>query len=251
MQRHFHEDLQALTGRLTAMGELVESRVRDALAALLQRQSDLAVKVATGDAAVNELELEVDDLCIKFLALQNPVASDLRLVRSIIKVNTDLERVGDQAVNIAQGVIRILAQPLLRPTLDVARLGEAAVSMLHDSLRSFVEQDVALATSVLGRDDEADELRDGIFRVLLTHMMADPGVDRAGARPDPRQPLPRAHRRPCHQHRRRGRSSSSKGAWFGTVAERSNDQFLSRTTYLRRCRCSPSQLVCWPRPRIM
>ena len=176
MQRHFHEDLQALTGRLTAMGELVESRVRDALAALLQRQSDLAVKVATGDAAVNELELEVDDLCIKFLALQNPVASDLRLVRSIIKVNTDLERVGDQAVNIAQGVIRILAQPLLRPTLDVARLGEAAVSMLHDSLRSFVEQDVALATSVLGRDDEADELRDGIFRVLLTHMMADPGV---------------------------------------------------------------------------
>jgi phosphate transport system protein len=176
MQRHFHEDLQALTGRLTAMGELVESRVRDALAALLERHSDLAVKVATGDAAVNELELEVDDLCIKFLALQNPVASDLRLVRSIIKVNTDLERVGDQAVNIAQGVIRILAQPLLRPTLDVARLGEAAISMLHDSLRSFVEQDVALATSVLSRDDEADELRDGIFRVLLTHMMADPGV---------------------------------------------------------------------------
>jgi phosphate transport system protein len=176
MQRHFHEDLRALTGRLTAMGELVESRVRDALAALLQRQSDLAVKVATGDAAVNELELEVDDLCIKFLALQNPVASDLRLVRSIIKVNTDLERVGDQAVNIAQGVIRILSHPLLRPTLDVARLGEAAVSMLHDSLRSFVEQDVALAQSVLGRDDEADELRDGIFRVLLTHMMADPGV---------------------------------------------------------------------------
>jgi phosphate transport system protein len=176
MQRHFHEDLQALTGRLTAMGELVESRVRDALAALLHRQSDLAVKVATGDAAVNELELEVDDLCIKFLALQNPVASDLRLVRSIIKVNTDLERVGDQAVNIAQGVIRILAQPLLRPTLDVARLGETAVSMLHDSLRSFVQQDVALAQSVLGRDDEADELRDGIFRVLLTHMMADPGV---------------------------------------------------------------------------
>jgi len=176
MERHFHENLRSLTGRLTAMGELVESRVRDALAALLHRQSDLAVKVATGDAAVNELELEVDDLCIKFLALQNPVASDLRLVRSIIKVNTDLERVGDQAVNIAQGVIRLLSLPLLRPTFDVARLGEAAVGMLHDSLRSFVEQDVALAQSVLGRDDEADEMRDGIFRVLLTHMMADPGV---------------------------------------------------------------------------
>ena len=180
MQRHFHEDLQSLTERLTAMGELVESRVRDALMALVQRQSDLAVKVATGDLAVNEFELEVDDLCIKFLALQNPVASDLRLVRSIIKVNTDLERVGDQAVNIAQGVTRLLSLPMLRPTFDVARLGEIAVAMLHDSLRAFVEQDVALAQSVLGRDDEADALRDGLFRVLLTHMMSDPAaIERA------------------------------------------------------------------------
>ncbi len=176
MERHSHENLRALTARLTVMGDLVESRVRDALTALLQRQADLAVTVATGDAAVNALELEVDDLCIKFLALQNPVASDLRLVRSIIKVNTDLERVGDQAVNIAQGVIRLLSKPLLRPAFDVGRLGDTAVGMLHDSLRSFVEQDVVLAQSVLGRDDEADELRDGIFRVLLTHMMADPGV---------------------------------------------------------------------------
>ena len=176
MQRHFHEDLRSLTGRLTVMGELVESRVRDAMTALLQRQPDLAVKVATGDAAVNDLELEVDDLCIKFLALQNPVASDLRLVRSIIKVNTDLERIGDQAVNIAQGVIALLERPLLRPAFDVARLGEIAVAMLRDSLRAFVEQDVALAQSVLGRDDEADSLRDGLFRVLLTHMMSDPAV---------------------------------------------------------------------------
>jgi phosphate transport system protein len=180
MERHFHEDLRALTGRLTVMGELVESRVRDAMAALLQRQPDLAVKVATGDAAVNELELEVDDLCIKFLALQNPVASDLRLVRSMIKVNTDLERVGDQAVNIAQGVTALLERPLLRPAFDVARLGEIAVAMLHDSLRAFVEQDVALAQGVLGRDDEADSLRDGLFRVLLTHMMSDPAaIERA------------------------------------------------------------------------
>jgi phosphate transport system protein len=176
MQRHFHEDLRALTARLTAMGELVESRARDAITALLQRQADLAVKVASGDAAVNELELEVDDLCIKFLALQNPVASDLRLVRSIIKVNTDLERVGDQAVNVAQSVLRLLALPPLRPTFDVGLLGETAVGMLHDSLKAFVEQDVALAQSVLERDDKADALRDSIFRVLLTHMMGDPGV---------------------------------------------------------------------------
>jgi phosphate transport system protein len=162
------------------MGTLVESRVRDAMTALMQRQSQLAVSVATGDTAVNDLELEVDDLCIKFLALQNPVASDLRLVRSVIKVNTDLERVGDQAVNIAQGVIALLEKPLLRPALDVARLGDIAAGMLHDSLRAFVAQDVAVAQSVLERDDEADALRDGLFRILLTHMMSDPGsIERA------------------------------------------------------------------------
>jgi phosphate transport system protein len=176
MVRHFHEDLRTLTARLSAMGELVESRTRDAIAALLERRSDLAVTVASGDAAVNDLELEVDDLCIKFLALQNPVASDLRLVRSIIKVNTDLERIGDQAVNIAQAVIRLLTLPPLRPTVDVGLLGQTAADMLHDSLRAFVSQDTALAQSVLQRDDTADGLRDSLFRVLLTHMMADPGV---------------------------------------------------------------------------
>jgi phosphate transport system protein len=176
MERHSHEDLRAIADKLTVMGQLVESRVRQAITALLQRQADLAVQVASGDAAVNDLELEVDDLCIKFLALQSPVASDLRLVRSIIKVNTDLERVGDQAVNIAQSVIRLLASPPLRPTIDIALLGETAVDMLHDSLTAFVTQDATRAQSVLVRDDQADALRDSVFRVLLTHMMADPGV---------------------------------------------------------------------------
>ena len=176
MQRHFHDDLRHLTERLSAMGELVESRSRDAIAALLERQTDLAVKVASGDADVNALELEVDDLCIKFLALQNPVASDLRLVRSIIKVNTDLERVGDQAVNIAQAVLRLLPLPPLRPILEISLLGETAIGMLHDSLNAFTTQDVAAAQAVLERDDRADSLRDSTFRVLLTHMMEDPGV---------------------------------------------------------------------------
>jgi phosphate transport system protein len=176
MQRHSHDDLRALAGKLTAMGGLVESRVKDAMAALIQRQADLAVRVASGDAAVNDIELEVDDLCMKFLALQSPVTSDLRLVRSIIKVNTDLERVGDQAVNIAQSVLRLVALPPLRPTLEIGLLGDTAIGMLHDSLTAFVTQDVANARSVLERDDMADELRDSIFRILLTHMMADPGV---------------------------------------------------------------------------
>jgi phosphate transport system protein len=136
--------------------------------------------VASGDGAVNDLEVEVDDLCLKLLALQSPVASDLRRIRSILKANTDLERVGDQAVNIAQVAIGLMALPPLRPILDVARLGELATGMLHDSMVAFADQDIALAHAVLPRDDEADAIRDSVFRVLLTHMMADPGtVERA------------------------------------------------------------------------
>lgn len=180
MERSFHEELRLLTAKLAAMGTLAESRVRDAMTALLERRADLAATVASGDAAVNELELEVDDLCLKLLALRNPVASDLRRIRSIIKANTDLERVGDQAVNIAQVAIDLIALPPLRPVLDITRLGELATGMLHDSMAAFAEQDAALARAVLRRDDDADALRDSVFRVLLTHMMADPGtVERA------------------------------------------------------------------------
>jgi phosphate transport system protein len=176
MERHFHEELRALTARVADLGALVESRTGDALTALFERRSDLAVQVASGDAAVNRLELEIDDRCMRFLATQSPVASDLRLVRSVLKVITDLERVGDQAVNMAHTVIGLLATPPLRPILDVRLLGETALEMLQDGVKSFVTEDVGLGHSVLERDDRADALRDSIFRVLLTHMMADPGV---------------------------------------------------------------------------
>jgi phosphate transport system protein len=180
MEHPFHDELRVLTDKLAAMGALVESRVRDAMTALLERRSDRAVAVASGDGPVNDLELDVDDMCLKLLALRGPVASDLRRIRSIIKANTDLERVGDQAVNIAHVTMGLIDKPPLRPTLDVARLGELAIQMLHDSVAAFAQQDVALARSVLNRDDEADATRDTIFRVLLTHMMADPStIERA------------------------------------------------------------------------
>ena len=180
MDRHFHEELRVLTNRVGEMGALVESRTRDVLTALIERRPDLAAEVASGDADVNRCELEIDDLCIKFLATQGPVASDLRLVRSVIKAITDLERVGDQAVNMAHSVITIITKPPLRPILDVRVLGETALDMLDQSVTAFVTQDVDAARSVLDRDDEADALRDSIFRVLLTHMMADSGaIERA------------------------------------------------------------------------
>jgi phosphate transport system protein len=174
MERRFHEELRIVTERLAAMGALVESRVRDAVAALVEQQPDLAVRVATGDDAVNDMELDVDNLCLKALALQHPVASDLRLIRSVIKANTDLERVGDQAVNLAHAVIDLIGQPPLAAQPDVIALGGVAIDMLHDSLTAFVEQDVVRARLVLERDDQADAMRDALFQRLLAQMRSDP-----------------------------------------------------------------------------
>ena len=180
MERHFHEELRRLTNRVGDMGVLVEARTRDALIALVERRPDLAAQVAAGDADVNELELEIDDQCMKFLATQAPLAADLRLVRSVIRVITDLERIGDQAVNMAHAIIGLVGKPPLKPVFDVSNLGETAVQMLHESVQSFVRQDVSLVRVVLDREEKADALRDSIFRVLLTHMMSDPSaIERA------------------------------------------------------------------------
>jgi phosphate transport system protein len=180
MERHFHEELRHLTSRVAEMGALVESRTREALTALVERRAELAARVASGDADVNQLELEIDDLCLKFLATQAPLAADLRLVRSVIRVISDLERVGDQAVNMAHTAVRLLEKPPLRPVFDVASLGETALRMLHESVQSFVTQDPALGHAVFEQEAKADALRDSIFRVLLTHMMADPAaIERA------------------------------------------------------------------------
>jgi len=180
MERHFHEELRALNQKLATMGQLVEHRTRDAMTSLIQRRPDLATIVATGDHEVNDLEVEIDEMTLRLLALQHPVASDLRQVRSAIKVNTDLERIGDQAVNIAEAALRLIPLPPLRPLLEISRLSDVALSMVNDAMRSFLEQDVDKARAVLECDDEADAIRDAIFRVLLTHMMADPStVERA------------------------------------------------------------------------
>jgi phosphate transport system protein len=174
MDRHVHEDLRVVTSRLAAMGELVEARVRDAVIALATREPELAIQVATGDEAVNELEVEVDDLCLKVLALQNPVASDLRVIRSVIKANTDLERIGDQAVNMARAAIEVIAQQPLAAQSDVIALSEVALGMLHDSLKAFVEQDVTRAQRVLESDDRADTMRDALLNRLLAQMRNEP-----------------------------------------------------------------------------
>ena len=178
--RHFEIELQALKNRLLGMGALVEERVHQAMQALMERRVEAAEAIVAGDAEVNELQIEIDDRCLKLLALQNPMASDLRLITAAMKINADLERIGDQAVNIAENAVKIAAAPPLRPMIDLPRMAEMAETMTRDSLDAFVRRDANLARDILARDDEVDLLKDQIFRVLLTHMMADPGtIERA------------------------------------------------------------------------
>ncbi|HYN10969.1 MAG TPA: phosphate signaling complex protein PhoU [Vicinamibacterales bacterium] len=180
MQRHFHEELRTLEDRLAEMGALVEARTRDAITALREQRPDLAAAVASGDGPVNDLELVIDDLCLRVLALQHPVGSDLRTVRSILKANTDLERVGDQAVNIAQAAMKLVQLPTIEPARDIDPLANLALAMLHDTLQAFVERDVDRALSVLRRDDAADATRDAILRARLSRMSVDPGTAERG-----------------------------------------------------------------------
>jgi phosphate transport system protein len=179
-RHHFEEDLQALKQRLLNMGALVEERVHQAILSLIERRQELAEKVMGGDKEVNDLQIEIDDRCLKLLALQQPMATDLRLITAAMKINSDLERIGDQAVNIAENVIKILPHPPLKPIFELPRMADSAERMTRDSLDAFVRRDAALARAVLKRDDEVDLLKDHVFRVLLTHMMADPGtIERA------------------------------------------------------------------------
>jgi len=179
-RHHFEDELQVLKQRLLHMGALCEERVHAAVSALMERRLDVAEKIAAGDTDVNDLQIEIDDRCLKLLALQQPMATDLRLITSAMKINSDLERIGDQAVNIAENVVKILPQPPLKPLIDIPRMAQITEGMTRDSLDSFVKKDVTMARNVLKRDDEVDALKDQVFRVLLTYMMADPGtIERA------------------------------------------------------------------------
>ena len=179
-RHHFESEMQALKNRLLNMGALVEDRVHRAIQALMERSPAAAEEIARGDQDVNELQIEIDERCLRLFALQQPMASDLRLITAAMKINADLERIGDQAVNIAEQAVRVLAHPPLKPIIDLPRMADIAERMTRESLDAFVRKDADLARSILKRDDEVDQLKDQNFRVLLTYMMADPGtIERA------------------------------------------------------------------------
>jgi phosphate transport system protein len=175
-RHHFEAELQALRNQLLTMGALVEDRVHRAIHALVERREEQARRVSETDKEINDLQIDIDDRCLKLLALQTPLAADLRLITSAMKINADLERVGDQAVNIAENVLQLLPHPPLKPLIDIPRMAEIAERMVRDALDSFVKGDAELARDVLRRDDEVDALKDTLFRELLTYMMADPGT---------------------------------------------------------------------------
>ena len=171
--RHFQEELGVLQERLLAMGGFAEERVRESVLALASRDATLVDRVLAGDEPINDLHIEIDDRCFKLLALHQPMAADLRTIVAAAKINTDLERVGDLAVNIAEAAKRYLLHAPVKPLIDIPRMGDIAQRMLRDALDAFVRRDIALAESVLAADDALDALKSQIFRELLTYMMQD------------------------------------------------------------------------------
>jgi phosphate transport system protein len=173
---HFQEELEELKTRLLAMGGLAEERVGTVLQALVRRDAALVDRVLAGDAPINQLHIEIDGRCFKLLALYQPMAVDLRAIVSAVKINTDLERVGDLAVNIAEAVRRYMRHPPVKELIDIPRMADIAQRMLRDALDAYVRRDTPLAHAVLNADDTLDALKTQVFRELLTYMLQDPST---------------------------------------------------------------------------
>lgn len=170
---HFREELDLLKKRLLEMGGLAEEHVRRVVDGLVERAPTGLDEVLTGDAPLNTLQIEIDNRCFTLLARFQPMAIDLRTIMAAIKINVDLERVGDLAVNIAEAAKRYIAHPPVKRLIDVPRMAAIAQQMLRDALDAFVRRDVGLAQHVLAEDDTLDALKQQIFRELLTYMLQD------------------------------------------------------------------------------
>ncbi len=182
MNRHFDDELLALKKMVLEMASLVEEAISISITGLKERDGEILKGVYEREKKINELQMEIDEMGLMLLALRQPVAADLRFIVSSMKINNELERVGDEAINIAERAEYLLVKPSLKPLIDIPKMAEIAKKMVMDSIKSLLERDILLAKSVRERDDEVDGLRDQIFRELLTYMMEDSGnVKRAMA----------------------------------------------------------------------
>ncbi|HUC85017.1 MAG TPA: phosphate signaling complex protein PhoU [Candidatus Acidoferrales bacterium] len=178
--RHFVEELDYLRSRLLEMSALVEDSVYRSVLALSDKDPQQAQKVLQNEAEINRMEIEIDDLATRLLALQQPMATDLRLLTSAIKINNDLERMGDLAVNIVERALSLINEPLIKPLIDIPAMATRVQSMIRKSLDSFVKRDAEMARTVLVSDDAVDELRDAIYEEVITYMERDPKTIRQG-----------------------------------------------------------------------
>ncbi|MFO7893509.1 MAG: phosphate signaling complex protein PhoU [Longimicrobiales bacterium] len=178
--RHFEEEMDRLKESLVRMAGLAEEQVDMAVESLLARDSDRAERVIERDPEIDQLEIDIDNQAISLLALQQPMARDLRFITMAMKISNDLERVGDHAVNIAHALGHIVEAPPLPKLPELEEMTGIATEMLNDALTSFVKGDNELARSIGDRDDRVDELHENVFRIVLTHMMEDPRKIGAG-----------------------------------------------------------------------
>lgn len=176
MERHFDGELKSLKEQLLKMGGLVEAMVRQAVEALVVRDTTIIEEVIKNEEEVNSLHLEVDKHCLQLIALRQPLAIDLRFILASSRMSSDLERMGDLAINITDNDLELLKVPPLKPLIDLPRMAEIVQNMVKDSLDAFVRKDTDLAQAVIKKDDAVDGLKDQIFRELLTYMMSDAGA---------------------------------------------------------------------------
>jgi phosphate transport system protein len=169
----FDEELRELKEKILFEGSLVEKAVRNAIKALQDRDSELARRVIEDDDLINTKEVEIEEFCIKLLALRQPAAKDLRFITTAVKINYDLERMGDMAVNVCERVLDLNLEPQLKPYIDLPEMAEIAQMMVKESLEAFVREDVQLAWKVTNDDEKVDQLTEQIFRELLTYMSED------------------------------------------------------------------------------
>lgn len=172
--RHFEDELQSLQELLLRMGGLVERQIARAIESMVERDADLAREVIARDREVNHLDILVDEECLKVIALHQPAASDLRFVTTALKVDTDLERIGDMAVNICERALELNQEPMLKPYIDIPNMAKEAQQMVHTSLDAFVRRDTVLARQVIEEDDVVDGYAHQLYRELLSFMIEDP-----------------------------------------------------------------------------
>jgi phosphate transport system protein len=172
--RHFEQELEQLKGKLLEMSALVEAAVQRSVAAVAQKDRSAAEQVLHDEARINQLEMEIDEFAINLLATQQPLAADLRLVVAALKINTDLERMGDLSVSIAQRAVSLLSEPVITPMVDIRHMSSLVESMVRKSLDAFLANDADMARSVLASDDAVDSLRTASYHELVSFMEKDP-----------------------------------------------------------------------------